>query len=166
MATGPYVSVNGNIAVNNGSLTCPAAGGGRQVLVTPIVGGSQQKIQADRAISASGGVLFSTLPVISTTAAQNPSAKSERTSKGAVENSYLKLKDPAKIFTLRNLDLSTIKSCADLKAVIKWRLSIDITAIQYDVEYVRGSNVVRIRTTENLDELLDSIKGASHSNAL
>ena len=52
MATGSYVSVNGNIAVNNGSLTCPA-GGGRQVLVTPIVGGSQQRIQADRAIGAS-----------------------------------------------------------------------------------------------------------------
>ena len=39
MATGSYVSINGNIPVNNGSLTCPA-GGGRQVLVTPIVGGS------------------------------------------------------------------------------------------------------------------------------
>ena len=45
MATGPYVSVNGNVTVNNGSLTCPA-GGGRQVLVTPI--------QADRAIGAKG----------------------------------------------------------------------------------------------------------------
>ena len=53
MATGPYVSVNGNVTVNNGSLTCPA-GGGRQVLVTPI--------QADRAISAAGRVLVSTLP--------------------------------------------------------------------------------------------------------
>ena len=61
MATGLYVFVNGNIVVNNGSLTCPA-GGGRQVLVTPIVGGSQQRIQADRAIGASGRVLVSTLP--------------------------------------------------------------------------------------------------------
>ena len=65
----------------------------------------------------------------------------------------LNKKDPAKTFTLRNLDLSAIKSCADLKAVIKGRLSVDITAEQYDVGYVQGSNVVRIRTAEDLDEL-------------
>ena len=44
MATGPYVSVNGNLTVNNGSLTCPA-GGGRQVVVTPLAAGSQQRAQ-------------------------------------------------------------------------------------------------------------------------
>ena len=47
----------------------------------------------------------------------------------------LNKEDPAKIFTLRNLDLSTIKSC-DLKAVIKGRLSVDITADQYNLGYV------------------------------
>ena len=65
----------------------------------------------------------------------------------------LNKKDPAKTFTLRNLDLSVIKSCADLKAVIKSRLSSDITAEQYDVGYVQGTNVVRVRTAEDLDEL-------------
>ena len=38
MTTGPYVSVNGNVTVNNGSLMCPAAGG-RQVVVTRLVAG-------------------------------------------------------------------------------------------------------------------------------
>ncbi len=64
MATSQYVSVNENVTVNNGFLTCPA-GGGRQVLVTPIVAGSQQRVQADRAISAAGRVLVSTLPQLS-----------------------------------------------------------------------------------------------------
>ena len=62
-------------------------------------------------------------------------------------------KDSAKTFTLRNLDLSAIKSCVDLKAVIKRRLSSDITGEEYDVGYVQGSNVVRVRTAEDLDEL-------------
>ena len=65
----------------------------------------------------------------------------------------LNKKDPAKNFTLRNLDLSIIKSCADLKAVIKRRLSSDITAEQYDVGYVQGTNFIRVCTTEDLDEL-------------
>ena len=51
------------------------------------------------------------------------------------------------MFTLCYLDLSAIKSCADLKAVFK-RLSSDITGEEYDV----GSNV-RVHTTEDLDEL-------------
>ena len=44
MAAGPYVSVNRNLTVNNGSLTCPA-GGGRQGVVTLLVAESQQRVQ-------------------------------------------------------------------------------------------------------------------------
>ena len=155
MATGPYVSVNGNVTVNNGPLTCPA-GGGRQVLVTPIVGGSaaQQRIQADRAIGASGRVFVSTLPQSSQPQQPRIQVPSQNIlPKVLLKAHTLNKKDPAKTFTLRNLDLSTIKSCADLKAVIKGRLSVDITADQYDVGYVQGSNVVRVRTAEDLDEL-------------
>ena len=49
------VSVNGNVTVSNGSLACPA-GGGRQVLVTPL---SQQRV--NQGVSA-GRLLVSNLP--------------------------------------------------------------------------------------------------------
>ena len=51
------------------------------------------------------------------------------------------------MFTLCTLDLSAIKSCADLKAVFK-SLSSDITGEEYDV----GLNV-GVCTKEDLDEL-------------
>ena len=78
----------------------------------------------------------------------------------------LNKKDPAKTFTLRNLDLSVIKSCADLKAEIKRRLSSDITAEQYDVGYVQGSNVVRVRTPDDLDELWALLRKPQSSVAI
>ena len=69
----------------------------------------------------------------------------------AVETSRTK----KEMFTLWNLDLSVIKSCADLKAMIKRRLSSDITAgdCDIDVGYVQDSNVVRVSTTDDLDEV-------------
>ena len=144
MATGPYVSVNGNVTVNNGSLTYSARGGQRrQVLVTPLVEGSQQRVQGDLAVGT-GRVLVSNLPAQSSqpqqprTLVPNPNVLL----KVLLKAHGLNKKDPAKVFTLRNLDLSVIKSCADLKAVIKRRLSSDITSEEYDVGYMQGSNVV------------------------
>ena len=154
MATaGKYgVSVNGNVTVNNGSLACPA-GGGRQVLVTPL---SQQRGPASQQGIGAGRLLVNSFPAQSSqqqqprTLVPNPNCVLPKV---LLKAHSLNKKDPAKTFTLRNLDLSVIKSCADLKAVIKRRLSSDITAGEYDVGYIQGSNVVRVRTPDDLDEL-------------
>ena len=53
MATGPYVSMNGqqsNVTVNSGSLACQGARIGRQVLVTPLATGSQHRISGDHVV--------------------------------------------------------------------------------------------------------------------
>ena len=154
MATGSsYVSVNGGIVtVNNGSSTCPA-GSGRRVLVTPLVAGCQQSLQSNRVPPSTGRVL-STRAQTSSSQPQLPST--QLPSPNVLQKVLLKahgLNKKEKTFSLRNLDLSVIKSCADLKTEIRSRLTSDITDKQYDVGYVRGTNVVRVRTAEDLDEL-------------
>ena len=107
MATGPYVSMNGNLTVNNGSLTCPA-GGGRQVVVTPLVAGSQQRVQG----VGTGRVL------VSHAHPQPPQPQQPRVQvpnpnvlpKALLKARSVNKKDSAKMFTLHNLDLSAIKA--------------------------------------------------------
>ena len=44
-------------------------------------------------------------------------------------------------------------TCEDLKGVIKTKLSDDITSGDFAVGYVQGTTVVRIYTSEDLEEL-------------
>ena len=169
MATGPNnVSVTGqqsNVTVNAGSpsLTCPA-GIGRQVLVTPLratpAGQARHKLGANYAIGV--GVpkrVLVTLPPTQSSQAQQPKVPNSNVLPKVLLKAHSQnKKDPVKTFTLRNLDLSAIKSRDDLKAVIKERLTNDITADYYDVGYIQGSNVVRVRTSEDLDELWALLK--------
>lgn len=61
-------------------------------------------------------------------------------------------KDP-KTFTLYNINQHALLTCDDLKGVIRKKLSDDITSGDFDVGYVQGTTVVRIRTSEDLEEL-------------
>ena len=65
-------------------------------------------------------------------------------------------KDP-KTFTLRNVDQSAVLSCDDLK-IIRKNLRYDITSGHFDVGYIQGSSVVRIRSNEDLAELWSLLK--------
>ena len=62
-------------------------------------------------------------------------------------------KEPVKMFTIRNLNVSLIKTCDDLKNAIRRGLSDDITINDFDVGYIQGTNVVRVRTLYDLSEL-------------
>ena len=66
-------------------------------------------------------------------------------------------KDP-KTFTLRNINELDILSCDDLKSVIRRKLSSDIATGNFDVGYLQGSAVVRMRTPEHLEELWSLLK--------
>lgn len=98
MATaGKYaVSVNGNVTVNNGSLTCPA-GGGRQVLVTPLVEGSSQQQRASQGIGA-GRLLVSNPPAQQRQPRILVPSPSSVLPKVLLKAHSLNKKDPAKIF--------------------------------------------------------------------
>lgn len=61
-------------------------------------------------------------------------------------------KDP-NTFTLRDINQHALVTCDDLNGVIKRKLSDDITSGDFDVGYVQGTTVVRIHTSEDLEEL-------------
>ena len=58
-------------------------------------------------------------------------------------------KDP-KTFSLRNINQHALLTCDDLKGVIRKKLSDDITSGDF---YVQDTTVVRIHTSEDLEEL-------------
>ena len=63
-----------------------------------------------------------------------------------------------KTFTLRNVDTAAIASCKDLKKLIKDSLRDDINSKDFDVGYMQGSNVIRVRTKEDLSEMWADVK--------
>ncbi len=80
-----------------------------------------------------------------------PTAKSNTTLQGAsplLSKVLVKVasKDgPIRMFTLRDLNITAILTCEDLKDAIKRQLTDDIVDSDFDVGYVEGSSVVRIR---------------------
>lgn len=62
-----------------------------------------------------------------------------------------------KMFTVRDLDITTIFTCEDLKDAIKRQLTDDIVDSDFDVGYVEGSSVVRIRNRRDLEEVWSCI---------
>ena len=63
-----------------------------------------------------------------------------------------------KTFTLRNVDTAAIASSKDLKKLIKDRLRDDISSKDFDIGYMQGSNVIRVRTKEDLSEMWLEVK--------
>ena len=60
-----------------------------------------------------------------------------------------------KMFTLRSINTTAITSCDNLKRVIKEQLKQEIVSDirVFDVGFVQGSNVVSIRSAEDLQEV-------------
>ena len=81
---------------------------------------------------------------------------------GKLEKVFLKAtykgKKDAKTFTLRDVDPSVITSSDDLKDLIKTCLHDDIKSGDFDVGYMPGTNVIRVRTEEDLKEMWADIK--------
>ena len=61
------------------------------------------------------------------------------------------------MFTLCDLDTTSILSCKDLKQAIRRQLSDDIID-NFDVRYMEGSSVVRIRNGCDLEEVWSCIR--------
>ena len=59
-----------------------------------------------------------------------------------------------KIFTIRNVDTTVISSCDDLKQ----QLSEDITTDDFDIGFVDGSSIVRLRNKEDLIEVWSGLR--------
>ena len=63
-----------------------------------------------------------------------------------------------KTFTLRNVDTAAVVSSQDLKKLIKESLHDDISSRDFDIGYMQGSNVIRVRTKEDMSEMWSEVK--------
>ena len=71
-------------------------------------------------------------------------------------------KNDGKVFSLRNVNTSLVSSCEALKTLIKDQLSGDIGAIEdFDVGFLEGANLVRMRNHKDLEEAWDMLKSNS-----
>ena len=62
-----------------------------------------------------------------------------------------------KMFTIRNVNTKEVNTCDGLKGTIRKQLVCDIVDGPFDVGFVEGSNVVRIRSKEDLSELWSAL---------
>ena len=67
-------------------------------------------------------------------------------------------KKEVKKFTLHNVNPTLITSSNDLKDLIKMNLHDDIKCGDYDVGYMVGTAIIRVRTKEDLKEMWGDIK--------
>ena len=66
-------------------------------------------------------------------------------------------KDSARLFILRNIDSSKVESCAELKGLIKQQLKEDAVCGDFDVGYVQGASVIRVRSKQDIKEMWSEI---------
>ena len=71
-------------------------------------------------------------------------------------------KDAARTFILRNIDCSKVTTCDDLKDIIKNQLRDDISR-EFDVGYIQGTNVIRVRSEADLAEMWPDLKSGKVS---
>ena len=65
-----------------------------------------------------------------------------------------------KVFSIMNVNTSLVSSCEALKTLIKDQLSGDIGAIDFDVGFLEGANLVWM-SNQDFEEAWDMLKGYS-----
>ncbi len=164
-----YISIAGQqptvTLVSNGAMTSrrPGTGIARQVLVTPLTKANpaNNTFQQQRVFAATRSSLNS----------QPSSSASHQHTANKVDKVLLKAvnkkgKKDSKTFTLRNVNQHALLTSDDLKRVIRMKLSDDITSGDFDVGYVQGTTVVRIRTSEDLEELWSLLRQPQKNTVL
>lgn len=134
------------VTINSGSKKQVSKNGGGCVLITPLSKGTYSMPNVPTA--KLNTTLQGASPLLSKVLV-NVASKDGPISSG-------------KMFTLRDLDITAILTCEDLKGedlkdAIKRQLTDDIVDSDFDVGYVEGSSVVRIRNRRDLEEVWSCI---------
>lgn len=152
---------NVSVTVNNGSTSnAGRIGGGRQmVTITPLPPGARIVPRGH-----SSGVVVRPAPTAIQAEPRRPSVSvlqhsgvASKIDKVFLKASYKGKKDVKK-FTLRNVDPTLITSSGDLKELIKANLQDDIKSGDFDVGYMVGNEVTRVRTEEDLREMWSDLR--------
>lgn len=164
---------NVSVTVNNGSASSnrQVRTGRQLVTITPLPPGYHplyvahvQPGSQSRGASAALNFRPTSDPVVSNS--KSNSVVTQRQGQKDVDSKLDKVllkaaykgKKEFKTFTLRNVDTAAIASCKDLKKLIKDSLRDDINSKDFDVGYMQGSNVIRVRTKEDLSEMWAEVK--------
>ena len=161
-----------SVTVNNESTTSNVGrvGGGRQlVTITPLPPGAAVKRPSfnptPRAHRPSSAVIIQPLTA---TAQQllpanvfqhsgGPRQVANKLDKVFLKATYKGQKEVKK-FTLRNVDPTLMTSSSDLKDLIKTNFHDDIKSGDFDVGYMVGTEIIRVRTEEDLKEMWGEIR--------
>ena len=164
---------NVSVTVNSGSTSSNVGriGGGKQlVTITPLSAGTSIRPpffnSAPRGQLSGAAVVRPTATLVSTQqrVPANVLQHSERVRQAAskLDKVFLKAtyksKKEIKKFTLRNVEHTRITSSDDLKDLIKTNLHDDIKSGDFDVGYMIGTEVIRVRTEEDLKEMWNEVK--------
>ena len=75
-------------------------------------------------------------------------------------------KKDSKSFTLRKIKTGSVRTCDNLKEVIRKQLCQEIIPNDFDVGYADGANIVQIRTIEDMNELWDNLRKPSNKKTV
>lgn len=162
------ISVIGNgqrVTVNNGA---PSV---RQVLVTPVLLQDSQSTAMSQRPLQQRCTVGSGQPSVMLTQSRPQSAHTTFAQRTQSQQVPAKLHDRillkavhkgnkkgAKTFTLRNIDPTASSSPGSLKSAMRKQLKGDISSEDFDIGFVEGANVVRIRSSEDLAEFWSDLK--------
>ena len=74
-----------------------------------------------------------------------------------VEKGEKQTKDPGKIFTLRNINPTSVSSVEDLKSLIKAQLAEDVVD-HFDIGHIRSNKIISLRSKEDVTELMSCVQ--------
>ena len=132
------------------SVTANNSSGGRQVLVTPLSSVQCEMPSGSFMNIGNRRQVVITPQYISTLQPNKQHFIDKTIFKAVCQNAK---KDVPQAFTLCNIDTSRVLSCNDLKSVIWTQLQHYIISDNFDVGYVQGTCVVRVRSKEDLVEM-------------
>ena len=157
------VGQQSSVTVNNGS-------GGRQVLITPLSSVHVQH-QAPSSITHRQRHVV-TAPLATPTSTVASKGTLPPSGQHFIGKALLKAvcqsakKDPPRAFTLRGIDTTKVLSCDDLKTIIRRQLQHDIRSDDFDVGYIQGSSVVRVRSKDDINEMWIDLSKPNSKTAL
>ena len=74
-----------------------------------------------------------------------------------VEKGEKQTKDPGKIFTLRNVNPTSVSSMEGLKSLIRAQLADDIVD-RFDIGYIHSNKIISLRSKEDVIELMSCVQ--------
>ena len=144
----PVLHVVNAVTVNNGA--------SRQVLVTPL------STTPPPSYFSSSSTRTLQRPISQASTSMAPTASSDDfVDKIMIRVESIKSSKVFRNFTLRGININIVNCCEELKKLIRDQLNDKIISRDFDIGYIQGTKVVRIRSRLDLQEFWQSYRKSS-----